>query len=140
MTASSVTSLSDSPPSLLVCVNKEAAMQPLLTPGQAFAVNILGDGHETIANKCAQKETGQERFDLGDWLDHPDTQAPYLASAQGVFICSVDNDNYIYGTHQIVIGRLLEVILPDVELDPLLYWNGDYQRLDMSESNDDKNS
>ena len=129
MTASSVTSLSDSPASLLVCVNKTAAIQPYLKKYQPFAVNILGAGHESISNKCAQREAGDERFSIGLWERDEATQLPCLKDAQAVFLCEVDNDGYEYGTHQIVIGKLTRVMLPDIQLDPLIYVDGAYSRL-----------
>lgn len=129
MTASSVTSLSDSPASLLVCVNKTAAIQPFLSKGQPLAINILGADQEDVSNKCAQKNAGEERFEVGEWVEHEATQLPYLKSAQAVFFCEVDNENHEYGTHQIVIGRLTDTIIPDVDVDPLIYVNGQYQTL-----------
>lgn len=129
MTASSVTSLSDSPASLLVCVNKTAVMQPHLLKGQPLSVNILGVGHEAVSNKCAEPEAGEERFAIGQWQCDQETQLPYLGDAQAVFLCEVDNDGYEYGTHQVVIGRLTRLILPDIELDPLIYVDGGYRRL-----------
>jgi flavin reductase (NADH) len=129
MTASSVTSLSDDPASLLVCVNKIAAMQPYLKKGQPIAVNILGTGHESVSNKCAEKEAGEERFAIGQWEKDAQTGLPYLSDAQAVFFCQVDNDNYEYGTHQVVIGRLTAAFVPEVDVDPLIYVDGAYQQL-----------
>lgn len=129
MTASSVTSLSDDPASLLVCVNKTAAMQPFLLKGQPLAINILGADQQEISNKCAQKNAAEERFEVGDWLEHEPTKLPYLQFAQAVFFCQVDNENHEYGTHQIVIGRLTEVIIPDTSVDPLIYVDGNYQKI-----------
>ncbi|MGH1441403.1 MAG: flavin reductase family protein [Cellvibrionaceae bacterium] len=129
MTASSVTSLSDDPASLLVCVNKTAAIQPFLVKGQPLAINILGSDQADVSNKCAQKNAAEERFEVGDWSEHESTGLPYLSSAQAVFLCQVDNENHEYGTHQIVIGRLTEVIIPDVDVDPLIYVDGKYQKI-----------
>lgn len=127
MTASSVTSLSDDPASLLVCVNQQASMQPVLCLGQPFVINILSSSQEDISNLCAGQE-GQGRFSLGNWGE-TDEQIPYLHDAQANFFCRVDNDNYCYGTHQIVIGRLERVITADVAVDPLIYLDGSYRRL-----------
>ncbi|MGH1487034.1 MAG: flavin reductase family protein [Cellvibrionaceae bacterium] len=129
MTASSVTSLSDEPASLLVCVNKVAAMQPYLTKGQPIAVNILSSDQQLVSNKCAEKEAGEERFSVGTWLTDEKTNLPYLSDAQATFFCSVDNDNYEYGTHQIVVGRLIDAVVPEIEVDPLIYLNGNYQEI-----------
>lgn len=129
MTASSVTSLSDDPPSLLVCINKTAAIQPFLVKGQPLAINILGSNQQDVSNKCAQKNAAEERFEVGDWDEHESTKLPYLQSAQAVFLCQVDNENHEYGTHQIVIGRLTDVIIPDIDIDPLIYADGKYQKI-----------
>ncbi len=129
MTASSVTSLSDDPASLLVCVNKTAAIQPFLVKGQPLAINILGVEQQDVSNKCAQKDAGEERFSVGDWVQHETTSLPYLQTAQAVFLCEVDNENHEYGTHQIVIGRLTDVIIPEVDVNPLIYVDGKYQQL-----------
>jgi flavin reductase (DIM6/NTAB) family NADH-FMN oxidoreductase RutF len=129
MTASSVTSLSDSPASLLVCVNASAAIKPFLVKGQAFAVNILGADQEEISNKCAGSSSGEERFSVGPWSRPDESGAPFLKKAQAVFFCEVDNDNYQYGTHHIVIGRLTNVVIPEVDAAPLIYANGQYQRI-----------
>jgi flavin reductase (NADH) len=129
MTASSVTSLSNSPASLLVCVNTSASIQPFLVKGQPFAVNILGAEDEQISNNCAGSCEGEERFAVGQWSDPDAEGAPFLKQAQAVFFCDVDNESYQYGTHYIVIGRLSSVLIPEVEFAPLVYANGKYQRI-----------
>jgi flavin reductase (NADH) len=129
MTASSVTSLSNSPASLLVCVNASASIQPFLVKGQPFTVNILGTDQEQISNNCAGSCDGDERFTIGQWSDPDEDGAPFLKQAQAVFFCDVDNENYQYGTHHIVIGRLTSVLIPEVDFAPLVYANGKYQRL-----------
>ena len=68
MTATSVTSLSMDPPSLLVCVNKNASIHDtLITDGQQFCVNLLSKGQEDIATTCSINEKEPERFQFDDW-------------------------------------------------------------------------
>ncbi len=124
MTASSVTSVSDSPASLLVCINKLVSQQEYFsTVGSLFAVNVLGEGHQAISNLCAGREPGKDRFSLGDWRS--DVSSPYLADAQAIFFC--ETDMFIsYGTHQIVIARINSVQIGEVAFAPLLYADGDY--------------
>ena len=129
MTASSVTSLSDEPPSLLVCVNKSAVIQPYLVKGQMMAVSILNATQQAISDRCAQKTTMAERFSEGAWVEHEIIRVPYLSTPQAIFFCEVDNDYFTYGTHSIVIGRLLEVIIGDNPIDPLIYLDGQYHQL-----------
>src|SRR5690606_24041106 len=57
MTASSVTSVSDQPASLLVCVNRNARIAPVLNLGQKFAINILGQDHQDISVLCADRKS-----------------------------------------------------------------------------------
>lgn len=128
MTASSVTSLSDNPPSLLVCVNQMAAIHSVLTPGQIFAVNVLQRSAEDVSNICAQPNTGTERFNTGEWVENTGLSTPFLASSLATFFCKVDEKSIVYGTHQIVIGNLVEVRVSDVEQpEPLVYFNGGYR-------------
>lgn len=123
MTASSVTSVSDEPASLLVCVNKEAAMYSMLPLGQPFVINVLSQAQQAVSNICAT--AGEDRFSCGDWQEG-ENGVPYLADAQVSFFCRVDNDNYLYGTHQIVIGRLEKAIISSGSVEPLVYVNGAY--------------
>ena len=126
MTASSVTSVSDSPASLLVCINKMVSQQEYFSKqGSVFAVNILGDQHQDVSNVCAGGEPGRNRFSLGDWV--VDTPSPYLADAQTVFFCETDM-LISYGTHQIVIAHIKRVNIGDVAFSPLLYADGSYGR------------
>jgi len=127
MTASSVTSLSDDPASLLVCINLDAAIQPYMQKGVTFAVSVLSVEQQAISNLCAQKEAGEERFAIDGWAEYGDNKLPYIADAQATFICEVDNDNTLYGTHQIVVGKLSHVMVSTKPVQPLIYADGAYQ-------------
>lgn len=126
MTVSSVTSVSDNPASLLVCVNKQVIMDAhLSTLGSHFAINILGSDQRYISNVCAGMEGDQDRFSRGDWRTGSDG-VPYLGDAQAVFFCQVDKV-VGYGTHNIVVGRIFDVVLGALALDPLIYLDGGYR-------------
>ncbi|MFT7388401.1 MAG: flavin reductase (DIM6/NTAB) family NADH-FMN oxidoreductase RutF [Candidatus Endobugula sp.] len=129
MTASSVTSVSDEPASLLVCVNKNASMYSLLTMGQPFVVNVLSQSQQLVSNNCAARDIGEGRFSCGDWQED-DQGLPYLADAPVNFFCRVDNDNYLYGTHQIVIGRLDKALIGSGAVSPLVYVDGGYAAIE----------
>lgn len=125
MTVSSVTSVSDNPASLLVCVNKQVALEGhLSTLGTPFAINILGSDQQAISNRCAGFEGDKPRFSLGDWRQGRD-QVPYLADAQATFFCESDQV-MTYGTHHIVVARIHEVKLGELSVDPLIYVDGGY--------------
>lgn len=125
MTVSSVTSVSDDPASLLVCVNKQVALEGhVSTVGSHFAISILAADQKDISNVCAGMEGEQDRFQRGNWWEGQDG-VPYLADAQAVFFCESDAV-FGYGTHHIVVGRIFDVLLGKLELDPLIYLDGGY--------------
>lgn len=127
MTASSVTSVSDSPPSLLVCVNQAARICPVLAVGQRFAVNLLAQSHAEVSIVCSTGEQGDKRFDVGHWAVTA-LQTPIIADAEAVFECTVDVVQP-YGTHNIVMAKIDSVIISNGAADPLIYCDGGYRRL-----------
>lgn len=127
MTASSVTSVSDDPPSLLVCINRSARICPVLLKGQTFAINLLGQPHADVSIVCSTGDQGDKRFDVGHWALTA-LGTPIIADAEAVFECCVD-DVHTYGTHNIVIGKIASVIITDAGADPLIYCDGGYRRL-----------
>lgn len=127
MTVSSVTSVSDSPPSLLACINRSARLCPVLTPGQTFAINVLGQSHTEASIVCSTCDQGDKRFDVGNWSTTM-ANTPILADAEAVFECVVDLVQ-AYGTHHIVVGKITSVITSQAPADPLIYCDGGYRRL-----------
>lgn len=126
MTATAVSSLSDDPPALLVCVNRQAAAYPALMDHRPFCVNVLQESQADLSVLCASKSE-EGRFSKGRWLDHANG-LPYLEDAEAVFFCS--NDRLVeYGSHLIAVGKLLEVRTAASAVKPLLYADGKYRKL-----------
>lgn len=123
MAATSVTSLSMSPPSLLVCVNRQTGIHASMFIGARFNVNLLGNHHRDVAVAFGGQMARELRFGVGQWAD--DIQGlPALADAQAVIGCEVDR-LVTYGTHTIVIGAVREVRVAG-EVQPLIYQDGRY--------------
>ncbi len=124
MTVSSVTSVSDTPASLLVCINQQVSKQAhLASVGCHFAINVLGAQHQAVSNLCAGRDPGANRFAVGHWTERDGI--PVLADAQAVFFCKADKIT-TYGTHHIVIARISHVAVNGDRVDPLLYADGSY--------------
>ena len=124
MTVSSVTSVSDSPASLLVCINQLVSRQEhLSTVGSHFAINVLGQEHQAISNLCAGRAPEKNRFEIGDWVDHQGV--PVLADAPAVFICETDKVTS-YGTHHIIIALIKDVLIASDPGAALIYADGSY--------------
>ncbi|BFM16138.1 flavin reductase family protein [Maricurvus nonylphenolicus] len=127
MTATSITSVSDSPASLLVCINRDTSMHSILSKGGDFAVNLLHNHQQELSNHCASGDQGEQRFGIGQWQESEGT--PYLDDCLAVFICK-QAQTVTFGTHDIVIGEIAHVKVADDEnIDPLLYLNGGYHSI-----------
>lgn len=128
MTASSVTSVSDNPPSLLVCVNRQAKIDGALAETDNFAVNVLSREHEDVSNLCAAPSEGDSRFQSGNWVKDGASGLFYLGDALSTFFCR-KMQTVSYGTHNIYIGNIEKVILGNPSAELLVYANGAYHYL-----------
>jgi len=126
MTATSVTSVSDAPASLLVCVNAQSSLHATLVDGGAFAVNVLSAHHADISVLCANGAAGENRFSIGDWDSAHGL--PWLRDAQAVFFCD-GAAQMSHGTHLIVVGNVRALRVQQQPVNPLLYADGQYRQL-----------
>ncbi len=123
MAATSITSLALDPPSLLVCVNRQASLHACLAPGARFCVSLLGFEHRDIAAAFGGAVARHARFSIGEWS--MDAQGiPRLDGAQANFSCAVDQ-MVAYGTHTIVVGRV-DAVRTCGEVTPLIFQDGRY--------------
>lgn len=121
MTASSVTSLTMDPPSILVCVNNGATIHDALTKGENLCINILQKNQQEISNICSSKELESQRFQ-NDFWDVSDI--PFIKDAQANIFCKVD-ETFTYHTHKIVIGSVTHSQSADT-FNTLMYADGGY--------------
>ncbi len=123
MAATSLTSLAMAPPSLLVCVNRQASLHACLGPGAKFGVNLLSRAQHDVAVAFGGAVAGPLRFKVGTWSADMNG-LPQLEGAQANIACAVDRI-IAYGTHSIVIGRVEAVRLGGA-VAPLIYQDGSY--------------
>lgn len=123
MTATAVNELSMDPPSMLICVNKAAALFTPLAEGADFCINILRASQAEISAICAGKVRGEARFEVGSWRDSP-LGPPYLQEAQASFVCR-NVSKVEFGTHGIFVGEVKQVYMRE-QKDPLVYMDGRY--------------
>lgn len=121
MTATAVTSLTTSPPSLLVCVNRSASIHDPIGASGQFCINLLACDHHHLVPVFSGKMAGEERFASGDWVAD-ETGIPCLADAQANVFCTVVQ-HMSYGSHSIFIGTVDKVLLFGIT-SPLLYQEG----------------
>jgi flavin reductase (DIM6/NTAB) family NADH-FMN oxidoreductase RutF len=110
-TATAVCSVSDAPPTLLVCLNRRNHSGPILRENQVFCVNTLGAECETIADVFAGR-TGamlDNRFGTGDWTTLK-TGAPVLATCVVAFDCRVLEIKAV-ASHNVIFGAVVDIRL-----------------------------
>jgi len=118
MAATAVTSVSMDPPSLLVCINRDATTRSPVEARGAFCVNVLAADHQDHCSRFGSPDARHTRFDHGDWCERDGL--PYLADAQAAIFCDVAQ-SIGHGTHIVFIGNVRDIVLPRDTADPLVY-------------------
>ncbi len=67
-TATAVCSVTDHPPTLLVCINRSASVYDTFIGNGTLCVNTLDNSQQALSNLFGGKTTQQERFAAGQWL------------------------------------------------------------------------
>jgi flavin reductase (DIM6/NTAB) family NADH-FMN oxidoreductase RutF len=127
ITATAVSSVSLHPPSLLVCINRAAAVHAPMGDMSHFRVNVLHADQVEIARMFADRTQHALRF-LSGWEVDADGP-PRLLDAQATILCR-RIDSHSFGTHSIFIG-VVEQAESRAGVDPLVYLDGRYGRADV---------
>jgi flavin reductase (DIM6/NTAB) family NADH-FMN oxidoreductase RutF len=125
-TATAVTPVTDSPASLLVCMNAAGRSARALTANGVFCVNTLCATDRAVADTFAGRSDlhGRDRFTVGTW-DTLVTGAPFLATSLVAFDCRLI-DARLVSTHYVVIGEILAVHLGNSAVPALVYQGRTY--------------
>lgn len=121
-------SVSDDPPTVLACLNRENQSNELFVRNGCFALNTLAARHEPLAVGFSGV-TGlsqDQRFALGQWGKIA-TGAPTLEDAVAVFDCEIVDAKDMH-THRVLFGKVTGLRLGD-SLRPLIYFNRGYHVL-----------
>jgi flavin reductase (DIM6/NTAB) family NADH-FMN oxidoreductase RutF len=123
--ATAVCSLTDSPPTLLICVNESASAHDLIAETGSFCVNLLAPRHKELVDVFTAKTglKGEARFDDKLWQTLV-TGAPVLKDALATFDCKVTEAKKV-STHTIYIGEVQAGEARD-EDDPLVYFRSGF--------------
>jgi cob(II)yrinic acid a,c-diamide reductase len=121
-------SVSDTPPTILVCLNSENPNNDAFVKNGRFALNTLASCHESLSVGFSGV-TGlscEQRFALGQW-DTISTGAPTLLGALAVFDCELI-DTKDLATHRVLFGKVTGLRIGD-SLKPLIYHDRNYHAL-----------
>jgi flavin reductase ActVB len=124
ITVSAFASVSLEPPMILVCIEKTTGSHYAFHESEFFVVNILAEGQENLSNRFASQipnkfEGVDHRLGLGE--------IPVLTGALVTLECRLA---YAHegGDHTIFVGLIEKSEVKDG--NPLVYWHGNYHRID----------
>jgi cob(II)yrinic acid a,c-diamide reductase len=121
-------SVSDNPPTVLVCINNGNPNNHIFFDSGIFALNSLAAHHQPLSHAFSglDKLTTEERFARGNW-DTLVTGAPALVDAIATYDCRIVN-LVPQASHTIVIGEVAALRLGEKN-PPLIYMDRSYQTL-----------
>ncbi|WP_254261070.1 flavin reductase [Komagataeibacter oboediens] len=101
LTVSAMTSVSDTPPTVLVCLNRANRSHEAFVRNGVIGISLLSQGHEDIAGTFASStRSADEKFAMGAW--HADvTGAPLLVDALATFDCTISTV-HLSGSHDVM--------------------------------------
>jgi len=128
-TASAVCSVTDSPPTLLVCMNRSVSSFEAFRINGVLCVNTLCAAQQDLSSIFAGY-TGVEgvaRFESGEWGTLI-TGAPVLLGAMVAFDARI-TDMVEKGTHLVLFAEIEAIRLEEGADEALLYFARDYRRV-----------
>lgn len=126
-TASAVCSVTDSPPTLLVCMNRASHSHEHFKRNGALCVNVLGGEHQALSGSFASRHLSMdERFAEAHWsVLH--SGAPVMDEALVSFDCRIAQVHEV-GSHSIFYCEIL-ALDHGIGDEALVYFNRAYHRL-----------
>ncbi|RST86340.1 flavin reductase [Aquibium carbonis] len=121
-------SVSDAPPTILVCLNRTGGKNDVFRDNGLFALNTLAAEHQALSADFAglTGKPPETRFD-GDCWETISTGAPTLKDALAVFDCELIEAKD-FATHRVLFGRVTGLRIGDNQ-SPLIYHRRDYRVL-----------
>lgn len=130
-TASAVCSVTDTPPTLLVCMNTTSRSHGHFMENKILSVNVLGAQHEHISNTFASKLCSEQRFQQGTWTKLV-TGSPVLKDALVSFDCEIEQVQEV-GTHSVFMCRVVAIKQSEQD-ESLVYFNRTYHQVGQVEA------
>lgn len=124
-TASAVCSVTDDPPTLLVCMNRTSDSAEAFLANKVLCVNVLGAEQKELSPIFAgyPPVPNEERFGSGVWTTL-ETGAPVLSGATVSFDCHVSQVTDV-GTHHVLFCAVVDIVANGAA-QGLIYFNRAY--------------
>lgn len=125
-TASAVSSVSDSPGTLLVCLNRGSSVYPTFQANTHLCINTLASHHENLSSLFGSRAPSEERFAAAEW-QVLQSGSPVLSDALVAFDCQIV-ERVSAATHDIFICQVVDIKHGE-SIDGLVYFSRRYHRL-----------
>jgi flavin reductase len=125
-TASAVCSVTDTPPSVLVCINRASSSYETIKANGHICINTLSADQYDVSVNFSKKGSMTERFAHGKWIDRLG-QPAHLAGASLSIDCIVTSSVQV-GTHDILICEVSE-IASNAHHGILIYYDRKYHSI-----------
>ncbi|ALE88740.1 flavin reductase [Pseudomonas versuta] len=126
-TASAVCSVTDQPPTLLVCMNRSSYSNVHFKSNGVLSVNVLSADHQRISGVFANRELDMDaRFSCARWSTL-ESGAPLLDEALVNFDCRIAQAHEV-GSHTIFYCEVVGIRNGESQ-EGLVYFNRAYHRL-----------
>ncbi len=122
ITVNAFASVSLEPPSLLICINRDARSYLFISSSRVFCVNVLAGNQRRLAEHFSGKVRDRQFTEIPYGVDT--TGAPVLSGTIAHFDCEVAHE-YHFGSHSILIGNVVGCSARAGS--PLGYFNGGFQ-------------
>lgn len=122
-TATAVCSVTDTPPTLVVCLNRNASAYAAVVQNGVLCVNTLASQQQDVSQVFGGKTSMAERFAKGEWATLQ-TGSPVLHGAIANFDCRIVQTLQV-GTHDLLICEAV-AILCEADSPGLLYVDRNY--------------
>jgi flavin reductase (DIM6/NTAB) family NADH-FMN oxidoreductase RutF len=128
MTANAIATISIDPPLMMASIARKAETHGAIIGSHAFAISILADDQQALADCFARPTTARKLTGFCDAAWHEaETGSPILDGALAFFDCRL-TQRYDGGDHTIFLGEIVAAGFRD-DAEPLLWYASGYRRL-----------
>jgi flavin reductase (DIM6/NTAB) family NADH-FMN oxidoreductase RutF len=124
LTVTSFSSASLDPPLVSFYIGHGSSNWPAIRDARHFAVNLIGEGHQSLAHRFALK--GEDRFAPPTRWNRGPKDLPLLSDATTHLICATESLVTV-GDHELVVGLVLDAAFGSGDR-PLLHHQGRFTR------------
>lgn len=123
ITLTAVTSVTDTPPTLLLCINRNARIQPILRANRQLCINVLATTQQDVAEHFAGMTSipATERFLQNEWQNHQHTAQPQLVGALAHLHGHII-DSHDMGSHSVFYIAIEHIHVNSQENQGLVYF------------------